>query len=435
MKKIVIYVILALIFSLLPGSASAYSKHSVISQFDAAKMILESSGRDVSSADKIEADVQGLGLLEDFQPASPITTSSFFKALFKLFDIELESGDFFDAGLAKNPEVSYAIILDLIRPRVYGGTSERLTYFKAEHAIEMFLKIKNILVKDSMYGKLDMHEHYVAGTDREKLFRAMGAFGISKMFLMPTGGAPDNRGYKENQAELLRLQKLYPDRIFAWCTVDEADSKAAQVLEKCLKKGGKGLKLLGGHPKLYDEPLDSPNMMKVYKVVEKYGVPVNIHGSVINIPTMWDELNNVYASFPTVTFVQAHYCSVNMKEMALTKCAELLDKYPNLYIDMSTGGGLKRELKFYKLDPEKIRNFVLKYQDRLMWGSDVIFSKKIGWGFAHSRIKCDLDLHKTETFYCDQAENVDEEQSGFHLSYDVLKKIYFDNPREILLGK
>lgn len=418
MKKILLIVLTLCVF-LAPLQADAGAR-SVITQKDALRIILESAGYEIDP---------GLDLLENFEPQKPIKTSDFLRALFKIHNIEVKSANFF--GGVKNPYLAYGALLNLFETRL-GRVSERLTYEKAENAISKFLEIKDSIVHDNMYGKLDMHEHFVFGGDIQMLFKEMAIFGISKVFLMGTGKSPDNGGYKKNQAELLRLQKRYPDKIMVFCTVDEADKGAARDLEKCLKKGGKGLKLLGGHPKLYDEPLNSKNMMKVYAVADKYHVPVLIHGSIINIPQLWDELNDVYSSFPDLTFVQAHYCSVIMKEMALEKCAELLDKYPNLYVDMSMGGGLKREFGFYKQDPEKIRDFILKYQDRLMWGSDIILSRSMKSGWMHSRMECDLDLHKTESFICEHANDPLEEQVGFNLPRDILKKIYLDNPRKIL---
>jgi hypothetical protein len=56
-----------------------------------------------------------------------------------------------------------------------------------------------------------------------------------------------------------------------------------------------------------------------------------------------------------------------LKNPQLELCAETLDKFPNVYIDISMGGGLKRYMRYFDENPELWRNFILKYQDRIFW--------------------------------------------------------------------
>ncbi|MBU1992651.1 MAG: amidohydrolase family protein [Patescibacteria group bacterium] len=368
---------------------------------------------------------------ERFNDGEKVKTSDFLKAMFEIYDIEVSADDFFDPKMKKNPVMSYGAILNLSKTR-NGQLSERLTYGKTQQILSRFLEIKDLLVHDEMYGKLNMHEHMISSGDPDTLLKIMGIFGMSKVFLMPTGVAPDNKYHDKYQAYLFKLQRRYPDKIMVWCTVDEADPLAAKEFETCVKTGGKGLKLIGGHPAFYDEPLNSGNMMRVYQVADKYNLPVIIHGSIVNIPAVKDELEDVYGSFPDVTFVQAHYGSVIMKKMDLELIEGFLVKYPNLYLDMSYGGGIQRHLRFYKQDPQKIHNFILKYQDRLMYGVDMIMSKNTELDYLYDRMKCDYDLHKSDRFYCEYASDPDEPQVGFALPRAVLKKIYYLNPKRIL---
>lgn len=95
---------------------------------------------------------------------------------------------------------------------------------------------------------IDAHEHYRKSGDFSTSFSVMKDLGISKMVFVPTGSPPKNRGYKGNTLELLRLQKQFPDKIIAFCTIYEKDPQTFRFVEYCIKKGAKGLKLIGGHP-------------------------------------------------------------------------------------------------------------------------------------------------------------------------------------------
>jgi predicted TIM-barrel fold metal-dependent hydrolase len=265
------------------------------------------------------------------------------------------------------------------------------------------------------------------------MLKAAGTLGVSKILFVPTGFGPDNRGYKNYQRWLLfYVKKLYPEKIIAFCTIDEQDPQAFQDFEECLKQGGEGLKLLGGHPNFYDEPLNSENMYKVYRIAKKYQVPILVHGSIINLPQTKKELEQVFSDFPKITFIHAHYCSAIFRGINLDQCSELLDKYPNLYIDLSMGGGIKRYHRYFRQDLEKVKEFILKYQDRILFGSDIILDKTSwkNFDFVYQRMKCDLDLHQKTEYRCQYGEK-DILHQGFNLPKKVLRKLYFENPQKI----
>ena len=227
--------------------------------------------------------------------------------------------------------------------------------------------------------------------------------------------------------------KLYPEKIIPFCTIDESDPNAPEIFEECLKAGGKGLKLIGGHPKFYDTPLNSEIMYKVYQKAEQYKVPVLLHGSIITIPELIDQLEQIYSDFPEVTFIHAHYCSSIMKGINLEKCANFLDKYPNLYIDLSMGGGIKRYHRYFRQDLEKVKDFILAYQDRILFGSDIILNRSVSKNFdwLYQRVRCDIELHQKESYTCDFGEK-DQVHQGFNLPREVLIKLYYENPKKAL---
>ncbi len=369
-------------------------------------------------------------LINSSQPLYHLNLGDYLEDFFNDQGIILNENDFLES--TEDPYLDFAKILNLVSSSY--RSNEKITQRKAGQISEQFFLIKDKLLLDGLYGKIDMHEHYRSGGDIGEFLRAAGSLGISKIIFVPTGMGPDNQGYKIHQSFLIRyIKKLYPEKIIPFCTIDEADPKAAEVFEECLKSGGEGLKLLGGHPSFYDEPLNSENMYKVYQIAAEYQVPILVHGSIINVPETKSQLEQVYSDFPEVTFIHAHYCSAIFKGINLDQCARLLDKYPNLYIDLSMGGGIKRYHRYLREDLPKIKDFILTYQDRILFGSDIILDqaryKDQDW--LYQRISCDLNLHQLKEYTCDFGEK-DILHQGFNLEEQVLRKLYFENPKKVL---
>jgi len=353
---------------------------------------------------------------------------SYLQDLFTSKGITPKSDDFFEP--VEDPYLAFAKTLNLVPSSAQ--SNDRISQRKAGQISDQFLAVKDKLYLDGLYGKIDMHEHYRLGGSIDLFLKAASCFGISKVVFVPTGSPPDNKYYKIHWTFLMAAAKRYPDKIIPFCTIDEADPDAAELVEQYILEGAKGIKLIGGHPDFYDEPLNSENMYKVYEKAAQYGVPVLLHGSIINIPELKDQLDQVYGDFPDVTFIHAHYGSTIMSGVDLHLIAELLDKHPNLYIDLSMGGGIARYHRYLKEDLETIRDFVIKYQDRILFGSDIILRLAINdFDFLYDRIKCDIDLHEKAEYTCRFGES-DWVHQGFNLDKEILRKLYYENPKRVL---
>ncbi len=363
-------------------------------------------------------------------PLHPQSLGEYLQDLFVSNGVIIEKDDFFEP--VGDLYLAYAKMLNLV-PSSH-QSDERITQETAEEISEQFLAVKEKLLLDGLYGKIDMHEHYRQGGDIDTFLEAAGSFGISKVVFVPTGSSPDNKGYEAHWESLIKLAKeSYPDQVIPFATIDEADPQAAELFEQYVLEGAKGLKLLGGHPEFYDEPLNSENMYKVYRVAAEYNVPVLLHASIINIPELKDQLDQVYSDFPEVTFIQAHYGSTIMSGINLDQIAELLDKHPNLYIDLTMGGGIKRYHKYLKQDLAKIKDFVLEYQDRILFGSDIILRSKVNdFNWLYQRIKADIDLHQEVEYTTPEFGETEWEHQGFNLDDEVLRKLYYENPKKVL---
>jgi len=367
--------------------------------------------------------------LQPQEPLHPQNLGDYLKDLFESHEIILDKDDFLEP--VEDPYLAFAKILNLI-PSSH-QSDQTITQKTAEEISKQFLSIKDKILLDGLYGKIDMHEHYRDGGDIEEFLKAAGCLGISKIVFLPTGLSPDNQGYEANQERLIKeIKQQYPEKVIAFCTIDESDPEAAEIVEQCLKDGAEGLKLIGGHPEFYDEPLNSENMYRVYQKAAEYGVPVLLHGSIITIPELKDQLDQVYSDFPEVTFIHAHYGSTIMNGINLDQIAELLDKHPNLYIDLSMGGGIARYHYYFRLDLAKVKDFVITYQDRILFGSDIILNRSSykDFDWLYQRIRCDIDLHEQKE-YIPAFGDEGVLQPGFNLDKDVLRKLYYENPKKV----
>ena len=298
--------------------------------------------------------------------------------------------------------------------------------------VSSFFSIASAQENSNPLPKIATHEHYRIGANLKAYFEVAARLGIQKSIFVPTGANPDNKGYEAHQRELLKMQTKYPEKIIAFCTINEQDKKAYLKFRNCIKWGGKGLKLLGGHPGLYDEPLNSPNMMKVYKIAQKYKIPVLFHGSILNIPETEGQIRDFLGKFPDVTFIQAHYCSATTRGVQLEKCAKLLDDFPNLYIDGTLGGGLPGFIRQIQ-DPDarkKVVGFINNYQDRIVYSSDIILTKNRSEEELYTQMSCDSLVLEKSSFLC-PAYDKEKEAIGLNLPEEILKKIYTENAKRI----
>ena len=119
----------------------------------------------------------------------------------------------------------------------------------------------------------------------------------------------------------------------------------------------------------------------------------------------------------------------------LGRLAYLMDAYPDLVLDLSATRWMVREVSARR---DAMREFVIKYADRLMWGSDQVSGDGRGFEFLASRMWCHRKLW--ETAYVGPSPVLDPDLPpgevvtlrGLALPDDVLQKIYRDNAVRIL---
>ncbi|HVE41490.1 MAG TPA: amidohydrolase family protein [Planctomycetota bacterium] len=207
----------------------------------------------------------------------------------------------------------------------------------------------------------------------------------------------------------IELQKTYPGRIVLFPKFTRKDFEGikepgffdglVRELRRAAERGARGVKIwkdLGMF--IRDESgkllrIDDPRLDPFWTTCGDLGLVVFMHSAdpreywypltlnslhygarteedqYYKIPGMprWEDLiaqrDAVLAKHPKTTFIGAHFASMTLD---LSGLAERLDRYPNLHVEC---GARLRMLG--RLNPKAVRDFFTKYQDRILFGTDI----------------------------------------------------------------
>jgi hypothetical protein len=144
-------------------------------------------------------------------------------------------------------------------------------------------------------------------------------------------------------------------------------------------------------------------------------------------PSYEDQINardRFLERHPDMRFVGAHLGSL---EWDVDELAKRLDKFPNMAVDMAARISHLHHQTVQ--DREKIRNFMIRYQDRLIYGSDSGISASSNPENAkqhlHERWIADWRYFVTDEVMT--ATEVNGEFKGLRLPKEVVDKIYYTN--------
>ncbi len=137
--------------------------------------------------------------------------------------------------------------------------------------------------------------------------------------------------------------------------------------------------------------------------------------------------DNLLEKFPEIRFVGAHLGSV---EWSVDELAKRLDRFPNLSVDLAARIG---HLQFQsQKDREKVRNFMIKYQDRIIYGTDL----EISGNPDPEKVKSNaIATWQRDWKYLVSEEwmevgDVNGEFQGLKLQKEVVDKIYYHNAKK-----
>ena len=133
-----------------------------------------------------------------------------------------------------------------------------------------------------------------------------------------------------------------------------------------------------------------------------------------------DARDNMLAKHPDLVFIGAHLGSL---EWNVHELAQRLDRFPNMAVDMAA-----RICHLQVQDRDTVRDFVIKYQDRLLYGTDVSVSESsdsLGW--IVDRWNRDWLYFTTDSVLT--SPEVRHGFAGLRLPVSVLRKIYYENAK------
>jgi predicted TIM-barrel fold metal-dependent hydrolase len=236
---------------------------------------------------------------------------------------------------------------------------------------------------------VDMHFH--CRNSVEANLRHLDGAGIQRAALLTQ--APQ-------QIELAKQTiSANPDRFFLFTSADDTKPDAVDILKGTRVDGTRGFGELSG----WNMALDGPEMGLIYDLAAEMQVPVLIHyqdymsadGShpfqspVGFTRPQFPRLENALKTHPKTIFIghgpafwgnlgpegdSLNYPMGPVKPGGLT--ARLLSDYPNLYGGLDASSGINALHR----DPDFSRTFLVKHQDKLLFGSDCGCSDGHGGG-------------------------------------------------------
>lgn len=315
-------------------------------------------------------------------------------------------------------------------------------------------KTPQTIVLKAKYPAIDMHMHAPRGGNLDSIaiviVKNMDEAGIQKTILFCGTGQTFDR----NAAAFGK----YPGRFELWCGLDlngydKPGFGPATIaeLERCVKSGARGVGEVhdkgNGLPGTKLLHIDDPLMDSILEKLADLKLPLNFHcgdpkwmyepmdshndllfesyyfrldNRPINVPG----LEGIVATFeralkkhPRTTFIACHFMN---QTYDLNKLGKMLDKYPNLFADVS-----QRE-SYVGAIPRFAKQFIEKYSDRILYGTDQGYSLSMYRNTFH--IWETLDEH----FYAWDVSNTPWPLSGLGLNDATLEKLYKDNALRIL---
>lgn len=141
-----------------------------------------------------------------------------------------------------------------------------------------------------------------------------------------------------------------------------------------------------------------------------------------------DARDHMLEKHPNLTFIGAHLGSL---EWSLDELAKRLDRYPNMNVDLARMSNLNFHAKN---DWQKTRDFFIKYQDRLLYATDVQVRSSENGEEMNARTHEDRMFH-WKFFTTDEMlsiASIEGDFRGLKLPQVVVDKIYRENAERIL---
>jgi len=296
---------------------------------------------------------------------------------------------------------------------------------------------------ENKYRIIDIHEHVVDEERAEMLLAGMEKLGIERACLMGTSWYTftlDNQfgfeRYHENNLDILELKAKHPDRLCAFPTLDPEAEGNLERLKDYVARGADGLKLYLGHGAAHGKgpfhsmPLDDPRMLPIYEYAEKHQLPIVFH---INLIKYFDEFVRVMEKYPYLRVNIPHFGLHKNTGKRLKRFEWLIERYPNVYTDISFGWYTFHIEGMEALAKWRSRSalFFTMHADRIMYASDLVIDPSRKQAYIDATLRSYrqfLELDKHRLFL-----EPEYPMHGLALGDDALKAIYETTPARFLL--
>lgn len=318
--------------------------------------------------------------------------------------------------------------------------------------------------------RIDSHMHYSLPLPPEELISFMDRNGIDKanLVLVP------HRNRLTSVPDALMAKAKYPDRFYVFTSFDvseyfrhgkEIGKYLVKFVDNMRRCGCDGLKIIEGKPSMRKimgaiPGFDAPVWEPLWEYIEKTHFPVLWHlndpescwgdpdkaprhirignelydDTFVNNEEQYRQMEAILERHPNIKFVFAHLYFMSAQ---LPRLAALLDKYPNMMVDITPGLEIYVNLS---QNTEEAKAFFEKYQDRIFYGTDigarcVLAENPQSLNEDECLARMDLidGMFKEDTNRVMKEDgryliNTDDFlQKGFALDEKVLDKIYWKN--------
>ena len=293
---------------------------------------------------------------------------------------------------------------------------------------------------------VDSHSHISQIKDIAQYIRMLENNTLDYLNILSLPSYDDER-YILNPLCIL-AKASYPKKIYTFGSLNHFSAKYAsqkkdyaKQVENLIKMGFDGIKMWEGKPnitKQIDLPLNSPEYDDFYTYLEKNAIPVTSH--IADPKELWDKENvpkwavdngwsyidgtftpneefytqveDVLARYPQLKITFAHFFFMSAD---IDRASKYLEKWPSVNFDVTPG--MEMYVNFSKR-PDEWRDFFIKYQNRILFGTDNGYSGVSLYGISFVRKFLETN---------DEFENDGVLYRGLKLPIEVLNNIYFNN--------
>ncbi len=336
---------------------------------------------------------------------------------------------------------------------------EPTMYFE-EYEPRSTLVVPQHPVTRAKYPFVDVHSHQRGATmtqeKADKLVRQMDELNMAVMVNL-SGGSGET--FAQSMAN---MKNLYPKRFVLFTNIsfegiDDPDygERTARQVEEAVGLGAQGLKIFKNLGMFSQDaagnriPTDDPRLDPIWAKCGELGIPVLIHtGEPASFhephnrfnerwlelkqrPNRkrppeefppWEQIiaeqHNLFRKHPKTTFINAH---LGWMGNDLTRLGKLLDELPNVVTEL---GAVLAELG---RQPRAAREFLIRYQDRVMMGKD-------SWRPKEYHVYFRVFETTDEYFDYYRKRHGHWKLYGLDLPDEVLKKVYYKNALRVIPG-